>query len=424
MPDPHGDVYLVSAARTPIGRLGGAIADVLATSLGAVAIRAAVERSGVPADAIDEVYMGQVLQAGAGQAPARQAALGAGLPESVPATTINRVCGSGLKSIMLAAAAIRAGDAEVVVAGGMESMSQGPYLLPKARFGYRYGHGQLVDSTIIDGLWCAIEDCHMGTHAERVALSEHVKRADQDGYALESHRRAVAAQDAGRFDAELAPVPVTDARTREERFVTADEGPRRDTSIEALGRLRPVFDLPWPSPSVTASSVPPGGWTAEDDQPPVGSVTAGNSPGITDGAAATVVASERAVERHGLTPLARIAGYAQVEMAPRWIFLAPIDGVRRLEARTGIAVADYDLVEINEAFAAQTLADGRALGLDWERVNVNGGAIALGHPIGASGARIVATLAHELRRREGRYGLATLCLGGGGSVAMAIERVP
>jgi acetyl-CoA C-acetyltransferase len=406
MPDPHGAVYLVAAARTPIGRLGGAFSDVPATVLGAVAIRAAVERSGVPADAIDEVYMGQVLQAGAGQAPARQAALRAGLPESVPATTINRVCGSGLKAIMLAAAAIRAGDAEVVVAGGMESMSQGPYLLPKARFGYRLGHGQLVDSTISDGLWCAIEDCHMGTHAERVALSEHVSREDQDAYALESHRRAVAAADAGRFDAELAPVPVTDARIREERLVSADEGPRRDTSLEALGRLRPAFDMP-----------------VDDESGATGTVTAGNAPGITDGAAATVIASERAVERYALTPLARITGYAQAEMAPRWIFLAPIDGVRRLEARTGIAAADHDLVEINEAFAAQTLADGRALGLDWDRVNVNGGAIALGHPIGASGARIVATLAHELRRREGRYGLATLCLGGGGSVAMAIERV-
>ena len=406
MPDPHGDVYLVAAVRTPIGRLGGALADVPATRLGAVAIAAAVERSAVPPDAIDEVYMGQVLKSGAGQAPARQAALGAGLPESVPATTIDRVCGSGMKAIMIAAAAIKAGDAEVVVAGGMESMSQGPYLLPKARFGYRFGHGQLVDSTITDGLWCAIEDCHMGTHAERVALSERVSRADQDAHALESHRRAVAAADAGRFDAELVPVPVVDRKTGEERLVTADEGPRRDTSLEALARLRPAFDMP-----------------SDDATGATGTVTAGNAPGINDGAAATVVAGARAVERYGLRPLARIVGYAQGDVAPRWIFLAPIEGVRRLEERTGIGTGDYDLVEINEAFAAQTLADGRALGLDWDRVNVNGGAIALGHPIGASGARIVATLAHELRRREGRYGLATLCLGGGGSVAMAIERV-
>jgi acetyl-CoA C-acetyltransferase len=406
MPDPHGDVYLVAAARTPIGRLGGALSDVPATRLGAIAIAAAVERSAVPPETIDEVYMGQVLQAGVGQAPARQAALMAGLPDTVPATTVNRVCGSGLKAIMLAAAAIKAGDAQVVVAGGMESMSQGPYLLPKARFGYRYGHGQLVDSTIADGLWCAIEDCHMGTHAERVALSEGVSRADQDAHALESHRRAIAALDAGRFDAELIAVPVIDPKTGEERLVTTDEAPRRDTSAEALARLRPVFDVP-----------------VDGDSGAVGTVTAGNAPGITDGAAATVVAGEDAVERFGLRPLARIVGYAQGEVAPRWIFLAPIEAVRRLEERTGIGAGDYDLVEINEAFAAQTLADGRALGLDWDRVNVNGGAIALGHPIGASGARIVTTLAHELDRRRGRYGLATLCLGGGGSVAMALERV-
>jgi acetyl-CoA C-acetyltransferase len=405
MPDPYGDVYLVAAARTPIGRFGGALADVPATRLGAIAIGAAVERSGVPLDTIDEVYMGQVLQGGAGQAPARQAALAAGLPESVPATTVNRVCGSGMKAIMLAAAAIKAGDAEVVVAGGMESMSQGPYLLPKARFGYRYGHGQLVDSTLSDGLWCAIEDCHMGTHAERVALSERIGRDDQDAFALESHRRAVAAIDAGRFDAEIVPVSVEDRKSGE-RLVTVDEGPRRDTSPDALARLRPAFELPVDHPADAT-----------------GTVTAGNAPPLSDGAAATVVAGAEAVERLGLRPLARIVGYAQAEVAPRWIFLAPIEGVRRLAERTGIGVGDFDLVEVNEAFAAQTLADGRTLGLDWDRVNVNGGAIALGHPIGASGARIVATLAHELDRRQARYGLATLCLGGGGSVAMALERV-
>ena len=412
MPEPSGAVFLVSAARTPIGRLGGGLAALPATALGAVAIRAAVERAGVPGEAVDEVYMGQVIQAGAGQAPARQAALGAGLPVTVPATTVNRVCGSGLKAIMLAAAAIRAGDAEVVVAGGMESMSQGPYLLPRARAGYRLGHGQLVDATITDGLWCAIEDCHMGTHAERVALLEGISRADQDAFALESHRRAVAAADAGRFADELVSVPVPDPRTGEDRLVERDEGPRRDTSLDALARLRPAFDLPADAPGVDADPALAGG-----------SVTAGNAPGITDGAAATVVASERAVERHGLRPLARIVGYAQAEVEPRWLFLAPVEGVRRLEERTGLGPGAFDLVELNEAFAAQALADGRALGLDWSRVNVNGGAIALGHPIGASGARIVATLAHELRRRGGRFGLATLCLGGGGSVALAIERV-
>jgi acetyl-CoA C-acetyltransferase len=405
---PNGRVFLVSAARTPIGRFGGALSATPATTLGAVAIRAAVERSGLPEGTpIDEVLMGQVLQAGAGQAPARQAALGAGLADTTSATTINRVCGSGLKSIMLAAAEIRAGDADVAVAGGMESMDLAPYLLTHARFGYRLGDGKLVDSTVADGLWCAIEGCHMGTHAERVAIAEHVSREDQDAFALRSHQRAIAAMDAGRFGDELAPVSVRDSKGRE-TLVTEDENPRRETSLEALARLRPVFDLP----------------TGEDrGDATVGTVTAGNAPGITDGAAATIVASERAVERYGLRPLARIIGYAQAEVAPKWLFLAPVEGVRRLLDRIELPIEAFDLIEINEAFAAQTLADGRALGFDWDRVNVNGGAIALGHPIGASGARIVATLLHELRRRDGRYGLATLCLGGGGSVAMAFERV-
>jgi len=406
---PSGHVYLMSAARTPIGKFGGALASVPAAKLGGVAIRAAVERAGLdPATAeIDEVLMGQVLQAGTGQAPARQAAIAAGLRDQTPATTINRVCGSGLKAIMLAAAEIRAGDAELVVAGGMESMNLAPYLLPGARFGYRLGNGALVDAAVADGLWCALEDCHMGTHAERVAIREQVSRADQDAFALESHRRAVAAQDEGRFADEMAPITARDAKGRE-TVVDIDESPRRDTTAEALARLKPVFALP-------------AGEDRRDAEE--GTVTAGNAPGITDGAAATVVASERAVERWGLTPLARIVGYAQAEVAPKWLFMAPVEGVRRLEARTGLPVDAFDLVEINEAFAAQVLADGRALGFDWARVNVNGGAIALGHPIGASGARIVATLLHELRRREGLYGMATLCLGGGGSVAMAFERV-
>ena len=406
MPAAHSDapVYIVSAARTPIGKLGGGLTGVPATVLGGVAIRAAVERAGVPADAIDELLMGQVIQAGAGQAPARQAGLDAGLPVTLSATTINRVCGSGLKAIMLGAAEVKAGDADIVVAGGMESMSGGPHLLPNARFGYRLGNGELVDSTVADGLWCAIENCHMGTHAERVAIREQVSREDQDAFALASHQRAIAAIDAGRFDAELVPVIVAGRET--DIVVDTDEGPRRDTSTEALARLRPVFDLP-------------DGPAGDAD----GSVTAGNAPGITDGAAATLIASERAVEKYGLRPLARIIGYAQAEVEPKWIFLAPVTGVRRLLRQIKMAIDEFDLIEINEAFAAQTLADGRELGFDWDRVNVNGGAIALGHPIGASGARIVATLAHELERRQGRYGLATLCLGGGGSVAMAIERV-
>jgi acetyl-CoA C-acetyltransferase len=405
---PNGAVYLVSAARTPIGRFGGSLAAVPAVELGAVAIKAAVERAGLALDTpFDEVVMGQVLQGGAGQAPARQALLRAGLPASTPATTINRVCGSGLKAVMLAAAGIRAGDGDLYVAVGMESMDLAPYLLRKARFGYRLGTGSVDDSAVADGLWCAVEDCHMGTHAERVAIKAGVSREDQDLFALESHRRAIAAQDAGRFDTEMAPVTIRDAKGRE-TVVTVDESPRRDSSVESLARLAPVFDLPEGEDRGSAER---------------GTVTAGNAPGITDGGAAVVVASERAVERHGLTPMARIVGYAQAEVEPKWLFLAPVSGVRALEQKTGLAPADYDLVEMNEAFAAQVLADGRALGLDWDRVNVNGGAIALGHPIGASGARILATLLHELARREGRYGLATLCLGGGGSVAMAVERI-
>ncbi len=404
----HGQVFLASAARTPIGKFAGALSGTPATVLGGVAIRAAVERSGLPEGTpVDEVLMGQVLQAGVGQAPARQAALSAGLADTTSATTINRVCGSGLKSIMLAASEIRAGDAEIAVAGGMENMNLAPYLLPNARFGYRLGNGTIVDSAVADGLTCAIEGCHMGTHAERVAIRDDISREDQDAFALRSHQRAIAAIDDGRFAEEIAPVTVRDAKGRE-TVVDTDEGPRRDTSLEALAKLKPVFDLPT---------------GADRGEATTGTVTAGNAPGITDGAAATVVVSERAVERFGLRPLARIVGYAQAEVEPKWLFLAPVQGVRRLLDRIELPLEAFDLIEINEAFAAQTLADGRELGFDWDKVNVNGGAIALGHPIGASGARIVATLLHELRRRDGRYGLATLCLGGGGSVAMAVERV-
>ena len=404
----NGGVYLVSAARTPVGKFGGAMSGVPAVELGGVAIRAAVERSGLPADTpVDEVIMGQVIQAGAGQAPARQAALLGGLPVTTSATTINKVCGSGLKAIMFGAAQIKAGDADVIVAGGMESMNGGPYMLPGARFGYRLGDGTIVDSTVHDALWCAIEDCHVGTHAERTAIARQISREDQDAFALRSHMNAIAAIDAGRFDAELAPVTVRDAKGRE-TIVSVDEGPRRDTTIEALARLKPAFDLPQGEDRGNATS---------------GTATAGNVPGITDGGAAAVVVSERTVERYDLKPLARIVGYAQADIEPKWLFLAPVIGVRRLLDRIEMPIEAFDLVEINEAFAAQVLADGRELGLDWDKVNVNGGAIALGHPVGASGARIVATLLHELARREDRYGLATLCLGGGGSVAMAFERV-
>ena len=404
----NGGVYLVSAARTPIGKFGGAMSGVPAVELGGVAIRAAIERSGLPADTpVDEVIMGQVIQAGAGQAPARQAALLGGLPVTTSATTINKVCGSGLKAIMFGAAQIKAGDADVIVAGGMESMNGGPYMLPRARFGYRLGDGTIVDSTVHDALWCAIEECHVGTHAERTAIARQISREDQDEFALRSHMNAIAAMDAGRFDAELAPVTVRDAKGRE-TIVSVDEGPRRDTTIEALARLKPAFDLPQGEDRGNATS---------------GTATAGNVPGITDGGAATVMVSERTVERYDLKPLARIVGYAQADIEPKWLFLAPVMGVRRLLDRIEMPIEAFDLVEINEAFAAQVLADGRELGFDWDKVNVNGGAIALGHPVGASGARIVATLLHELARREARYGLATLCLGGGGSVAMAFERV-
>ena len=405
---PNGHVYIVSAARTPIGKFGGALSTTPAVELGGVAIRAAVERAGLPEGTpIDEVLMGQVLQAGAGQAPARQAALRGGLPETTSATTINRVCGSGLKSIMLAAAEIKAGDAEVAVAGGMESMNLAPYLVPGARFGLRLGDAKMIDATVHDGLWCSIESCHMGTHAERVAIKDHVTREDQDAFALESHRRAIEAIDGGRFADEMAPVTVTDGKGNETTIDT-DEGPRRDSTAEALARLKPVFDLP----------------AGEDrGDAEVGTVTAGNAPGITDGAAALVIASQAAVERDGLQPMARILGYAQADVAPEWLFEAPVHGVRRLLDKLGVTIDEFDLIEINEAFAAQVLADGNQLGFDWDRVNVNGGAIALGHPIGASGARVLTTLLYALKRRGGTKGLATLCLGGGGAVALAVEMV-
>ena len=391
------DVFILSAARTPIGKFGGGLSTVPATDLGAIAIRAAVERSGIAPERVDEAIMGQVIQAGAGQAPARQAALKGGLPDGVSATTINKVCGSGMKAVMLGAASIRAGDADVIVAGGMENMNLGPYLLPGARAGYRLGNQTLVDSTVHDGLWCATCDVHMGMHAERVANKHDVTREAQDEFALRSHQRALAAMDEGRFRDEIVPVTVDGKKGP--ITVDTDENPRADTSLEALARLKPAF------------------------QPDEGTVTAGNAPGITDGAAALVIASDAVVEADGLQPMARITGYAQADVAPEWLFEAPIHGVKRLIERVGGSLDDYDLIEINEAFAAQVLADGNALGFDWDRVNVNGGAIALGHPIGASGARVLTTLLYELRRRGGRKGLATLCLGGGGAVAMAVETV-
>jgi acetyl-CoA C-acetyltransferase len=395
---PMSDVLILSAARTPIGKFGGGLSTVPATDLGAVAIRAAVERSGVDPASVDEVFMGQVIQAGAGQAPARQAARKAGLPDGVSATTVNKVCGSGLKAVMLGAAAIRAGDADVIVAGGMENMNLGPFLLPGARAGYRLGNQEVIDATVYDGLWCSACDVHMGIHAERVAEKHGVSREAQDEFALRSHQLALAAQASGAFADEIVPVEVPGKRGP--TIVDTDEGPRADTSAEALANLKPAFQTDG-----------------------TGTVTAGNSPGITDGAAALVLASTDEAERQGLTPMARIIGYAQADVAPEWLFEAPIDGVQRLVDRVGIPLADFDLIEINEAFAAQVLADGNALGFDWEKVNVNGGAVALGHPIGASGARVLTTLLYALRHRGGKRGLATLCLGGGGAVALAMELV-
>jgi acetyl-CoA C-acetyltransferase len=391
------DVYILSAARTPIGKFGGGLSTVPAPELGAVAIRAAVERAGIAPERVDETIMGEVLQAGVGQAPARQASMKAGLPEGVGATTINKVCGSGLKAVMIGSAAIRAGDADLIVAGGMENMNLGPYLLPGARSGYRLGDQTVVDSTVHDGLWCSACDVHMGLHAERVADKHGITRQAEDEFALRSHQRAIGAQESGAFDDEIVPVEVPGKKGP--IMVSRDEAPRADTSAEALGKLKPAF------------------------QPDGGTVTAGNAPGITDGASALVIASEQAVEREGATPMARIIGYAQADVAPEWLFEAPIHGVRRLLDKLQAKLDDFDLIEINEAFAAQVLTDGNELGFDWDKVNVNGGAIALGHPIGASGARVLTTLLYALKHRGGRRGLATLCLGGGGAVALAVEMV-
>ncbi len=390
------DVMIVGAARTPIGRFMGSLSSLPATDLGGVAIRAAVERAGIDPATIDEVLMGQVIQAGAGQAPARQAALAAGLPPSVSATTINKVCGSGLKAVMLGAQAIRSGDADIIVAGGMENMSAGPYLLPRARQGYRLGNAELVDAVVHDGLWCAQENWHMGRAAELIAREADISREAQDRFALASHQKAVAAQDAGYFDAEIAPVEV--AGKGGMAVVHADEGPRRDTSAEALARLKPAFD-------------------------PQGTVTAGNAPGLTDGAAALALAGENVAEGKGLTPLARVTAFSMGALEPRWLFAAPPVAIRRLLQRTGLRLEDFDLIEVNEAFAAQILANGQELAWDWERVNVHGGAIALGHPIGASGARILVSLVYALLARGGRVGLAAACLGGGEAVALAVEVV-
>ncbi|MBI2569552.1 MAG: acetyl-CoA C-acetyltransferase [Candidatus Schekmanbacteria bacterium] len=396
MVDDRNVPVVLSAVRTAIGSFMGSLSPLPATELGGAAIREAVSRAGVKPETVDEVIMGNVVTAGEGQAPARQAAIKGGLPETVGALTVNKVCGSGLKAVMLAASAIRAGDGEIFVAGGMESMSHVPYYLAGARAGFRMGHQQIVDGMIQDGLWCAFSDKHMGSCAEHIARRFDVSRADQDNYALASHRKAIAAQDAGKLAAEIVTVHVAQ-RKGEALAFSVDESPRRDTTLEKLASLRPAFEKS-------------------------GSVTAGNAPGLNDGAAALVVTSLAAAKRLERQPLAFIAGYAQGAVVPIDVFYAPVVAVQNLMRRHGWAIGDFDLVEANEAFAAQALVDGRELGWDWSRVNVNGGAIALGHPLGASGARVLVTLVHAMRDRGAQRGLATLCLGGGEAVALAVER--
>lgn len=389
------DAVIVSAVRTPIGKFMGTLSTTPAPRLGAVAVKEAVKRAGIDPEAIDEVLMGCVVPAGQGQAPARQAAIFAGLPPTVGATTLNKVCGSGLKTVMLAAQAIKAGDGDIFVAGGMENMSLAPYMLPDARGGYRLGNGTIIDGVVHDGLWCAFMDHHMGNSAEFIAEQYNITREELDQYAYESQMKAVAAIRDGKFKDEIVPVEVPQRKGDPLLFDT-DEVPRADTTLEALAKLRPAFKKD-------------------------GIVTAGNAPGITDGAAAVVVMSREKADELGIQPIATITGYDQAAVEPIWLFIAPVHAVQRLMEKTGKTIHDYDLIEANEAFAAQALADGKALGWDWERVNVHGGAIALGHPIGCSGTRVLVTLLHALKDRGLKSGLATLCLGGGEAVAMSVE---
>ncbi len=386
---------LLSAMRTPIGRYLGGLSKLQATELGSIVIREAVTRSGVEYGAVDEVIMGNAVQGGEGQAPARQAAVHAGIPGVVPSLTVNKVCGSGLKAVMLAAQAVKAGDARCVIAGGMESMSNAPHYLWGMRNGIKFGNQQLLDGLVHDGLWCSFGECHMGGHAEYTAEKAQITRDEQDRFALESHRKAVDAIEHCRFSTEIVPVEIQGRK--ETIVVNTDESPRKDTTLEALGKLRAAF---------------------EKD----GTVTAGNAPGLNDGASALVVASQAFAEAHGLEIMAHVRNYETGGGEPRDLFFAPIVAVQHLMKKDGSDIDDYDLIEANEAFAVQALADGKALGWDWDRVNVNGGAVALGHPIGASGARILTTLLHAMQQRDVARGLATLCLGGGNAVALSVER--
>jgi len=390
------EAVIVSAVRTAIGTFSGTLANTSASELGATVIRAALERAKVEPGAVDEVLMGCILQAGQGQNPARQAALKAGLPIEVPCTTINKVCGSGLKSVALAAQSIIAGDAEIVVAGGTENMNLAPYMLDKARTGYRMGHGQLIDSMIHDGLWCIFGDTHMGITAENLAEQYSISRAEQDEFAAASQAKAAAAIESGRFADEIVPVLIPQRKGDPIKF-DKDEHVRPGTTVESLAKLKPAFKKD-------------------------GTVTAGNASGINDGAAAVVVMSADRAKAMGLAPIAKVRAYAAAGVDPSVMGIGPVPATRRALAKAGLTVEDIDLIEANEAFASQSLAVGRDLGWDPAKVNVNGGAIALGHPIGASGARILVTLLHEMEKRDVKYGLATLCIGGGMGIAMIVER--
>ena len=390
------DAVILSAVRTPTGKFLGTLKDFTAPRLGAIVIREAVRRAGIDPASVDECLMGNVVSAGTGQAPARQAALGGGLSDHVAATTINKVCGSGLKTVMLAAQGIGAGDMEIAVAGGMESMSNCPYLLARAREGLRMGHGELLDSMIHDGLWCSFEQCHMGHAGEVVATEYGIARDAQDAYAVESHRKAADATASGRFKAEVLPVPIPQKKGDPVLF-DRDESIRADTSAAGLSALRPAF--------------------RKD-----GTVTAGNAPPVNDGAAALVVTSAERAAALNLTPMARIVGQASSGLAPKYVLMTPVEAVRRVVQKVGWKIEDVDLFELNEAFSVQAVAVLQQLGIDPQKVNVNGGAVALGHPIGASGARILTTLLYALEQRKLKRGIATLCLGGGNGVALAIER--
>ena len=390
------EAVIISAVRTPVGKFLGALKSLKATDLGAIVVREAVKRAGVNPEDVDEVIMGCVIQAGLGQNPARQAALHGGLPDKVSAVTVNKVCGSGLKAVMMAAQGVQLGDTEIVVAGGMESMSNAPYLIPKAREGYRLGHGRMLDSVIQDGLWCTFDDQHMGCTGELVAERFDVSRAEQDEYALNSHRKASAAIKSGKFRDEIVPVEIPQKKGSAINFDT-DEPVREDTSLESLAKLKPAFKEG-------------------------GTVTAGNSPGLNDGASAVVVTAADRAQTLGIEPMARIVAQATSGVEPKLVMMAPVEAIQKLLKKTGWSLTDVDLIELNEAFAVQLVAIIRELDLDPEKVNVNGGAVALGHAIGQSGSRLLTTMLYEMKRRDAHRGIAALCLGGGNAVAMAVER--